>query len=307
MAPAYFFRAGAFAAALAGAAVLAGAAALAGLAGCGCRRVEGLGEAGALAERIEVGVLRRQVAVLVVERDRLLQVLRARAARRTAGVGDAQHVLDVVVVRVIGLELPQQREPVGERAAVDGDGGGVDPLLEGAGARAVAVPLSLADAEVDPRAFLEFLLVRVGADDLAQQFGRPAKLALLQRLEAVLEDLDRKRVRRRPCLDHGLLRHRGRRRRTACVPSWREEPACAARPSPAWPVSRLWRALPRPLPAGLAFTTGLAFTVGRTFFAAGFAADFVVAGRAGEVRRGFGMFNPKEGCAQRTARGCRRR
>ena len=127
--------------------------------------------------------------VLGGELDRLPEVRQRLFRVPDSRMDHGQQVLDVVVARVVVLELAELGQRFVERAAIHDDRRRVQPVIERPRLRLVR-GLPLADGEVHPGAFLQLLLVREAVDDEAQKFSRLAVLPLLERLEPALERLD---------------------------------------------------------------------------------------------------------------------
>src|SRR4029078_9803126 len=97
--------------------------------GFGARRFDESLEGGVVAQAVKLRVLARERPVLRIQRDGLPQVLDGAIDLVPARGGDADHVMRVIVPRILLQGALQVAERGGLVPGVEGHGRGVDPLV----------------------------------------------------------------------------------------------------------------------------------------------------------------------------------
>ena len=121
-------------------------------------------------------------------------------ARHIASHGQrhAQQVLGTVIVLAFLQRRRQQGDGPIHGTRVNRERGGVHLFLGRPRCRVWRPHLALADAQIEQRALVQFLFLRIGADHLLQDFGGIAVLLGLQRLHRPLVSGHRFGVRAAP-------------------------------------------------------------------------------------------------------------
>src|SRR5262245_10743712 len=129
--------------------------------GLRCRSLKGRSKRVVGPEGIQVRIVTCQRPILGIDSDSALQMCDGRGMFAPLSMGDREHIEGVVV---IGVLVSNQVE-VGDRLvvfpAVDGDGGGVEALVDRLRRRVRSNRLPLANVEVEPHSFVELLFLGV--------------------------------------------------------------------------------------------------------------------------------------------------
>jgi len=169
------------------------------------RNEEGLG-----ALRLEVRIVAGQRAILRVEGDSTLEVGDGFCVLVALRMGDRKHVDRMVVVRILVANQTQMRDRLIVLAAVDGQGRGIEALVDRLRRRFTLSCLALADVEVQAYAFVQFLFLGVLAKDRLEEICGLLVRMPLERFKSALINGD--------CLEIGRPTLWGRRW------SWRGRP-----------------------------------------------------------------------------------
>ena len=195
------------------------------------RHVQGAPEGVVIVERLEVRVAAREGAILGIKGNCAFEMGDCLGVLAALGVSDGEHVKRVIVVGIFVANQAKMRNRLVVLAAIDRECGGVKTFLDCLRRRFLRCRVALADVQVQADALVQFLFIRVLAEDRLEQLQRVVVVVALKRLDTLFVESDGLEVGRRS-LRPGRCR---RLSRSTGAPRPREE---SGPPAPGGPERR---------------------------------------------------------------------